>query len=44
MECNLYNPMKTLQDIYGSNFWKEIDKGILGRQRNKMRRRIFKAG
>jgi hypothetical protein len=32
--------MKTLQEIYGSYFWKEIGKGILGRQRDKIRKRI----
>jgi len=40
MECNLYNPMKMLQKICGSNFWKGISKGILGRQRDEMRRGI----
>jgi hypothetical protein len=34
--------MKTLQEIYGSNFWKEIGKGILGRQKDEMRRKILK--
>jgi hypothetical protein len=38
MKCNLCGPMKTLQEIYGSNFWKEIGKAILGKQRNEMRR------
>jgi len=42
MECNLYSPMKTLQEICGLDFWKEISKGILGRQRDKMRRKILK--
>jgi hypothetical protein len=37
MECNLYSPMKTLQEISGLNFWKEISKGILGRQRDEMK-------
>jgi hypothetical protein len=38
MECNLYNPMKMLQEICGSNFWKQIGKGTLGRQKDEMRR------
>jgi hypothetical protein len=44
MECNIYNPMKMLKEIYGSDFWKEIGKGIWGKQRDEMRRRIFEAG
>jgi hypothetical protein len=28
IECNLCSPMKTLQEIYGSDFWKEIGKGM----------------
>jgi hypothetical protein len=35
--------MKMLQEICGSDFWKEIGKGILGMQRDEMRRRIFEA-
>jgi hypothetical protein len=31
--------MKMLPEICGSDFWKEIGKGILGKQRNEMRRR-----
>jgi hypothetical protein len=42
MECNLYNPMKTLQEIYGLDLWKEIGNGILGRQRDDMRRKILR--
>jgi hypothetical protein len=34
--------MKTLQEICGSNFWKEIGKGILGKQRDEMRRKILR--
>jgi hypothetical protein len=33
--------MKTLQEICGSYFWKEIGKGILGRLRDEMRKRIL---
>jgi hypothetical protein len=44
MECNLYSPMKMFQEICGLDFWKEISKGILGRQRDEMRRRIFEEG
>jgi hypothetical protein len=32
--------MKMPQEIYGLDFWKEIGKGILGRQRDEMRKRI----
>jgi hypothetical protein len=28
----------------GSDFWKEIDKGILGRQRDETRRKILDVG
>jgi hypothetical protein len=31
--------MKMLQEICGSDFWKEISKGTLGRQRDEMKRR-----
>jgi hypothetical protein len=44
MECNLCNSMKTLQELCGSDFWKEIGRGILGKQRNHMKNRIFDAG
>jgi hypothetical protein len=33
------SPMKTPQEIYGSDLWKEIGKGILGRQKDEMRRK-----
>jgi hypothetical protein len=39
MKSNLCSPMKTFQKICGSNFWKEIGKGILGRQRDEMRKK-----
>jgi hypothetical protein len=42
MECNLCSPMKIFQEICGSFFWKEINKGILGRQRDKMKRKILR--
>jgi hypothetical protein len=35
--------MKTLQELCGSNFLKVIGKGILGKQRDEMKRRIFNA-
>jgi hypothetical protein len=44
MECTVYSPMKTLQEIYGLDFWKEIDKWILERQKDEMGRRIFEVG
>jgi hypothetical protein len=31
--------MKMFQEICGLDFWEEIGKGILGRQRDEMRRR-----
>jgi hypothetical protein len=31
--------MKTLQEICGSDFWKEIGKGILGRQRDEIKKK-----
>jgi hypothetical protein len=31
--------MKMLQEICGSNFWKEIGEGILRKQRDEIRRR-----
>jgi hypothetical protein len=34
--------MKTLQEICGLDFWKEIGKGILGRQRDEMKRKILR--
>jgi hypothetical protein len=43
MECNICSPMQTSQEICGLDFWKEIGKGILGRQRDEMKRRIFEA-
>jgi len=30
------------QEIRGSDFWKEIDKRILGKQRDEMRRKILR--
>jgi len=42
MECNFCSPMKTLQEICGLDFWKEIGKGILGRQRDEMKRKILR--
>jgi hypothetical protein len=44
MECNFYSLMKMFQEICESDFWKEIGKGILGKQRHEMKRRIFEAG
>ncbi len=43
MECNLYSSMKTLQELCGSNFLKVIGRGILGKQGDEMKRRIFDA-
>jgi hypothetical protein len=44
MESNLYNSMKTLQELCGSDFWKVIGKRILGEQGDEMKMRIFDAG
>jgi hypothetical protein len=30
MKSNLCNPMKTFQEIYGSDFWKGLARGIWG--------------
>jgi hypothetical protein len=43
MECNLYSSMKTLQELCGLDFWK-ISRGILGKQGDEMKRRIFDVG
>jgi hypothetical protein len=43
MEHNLGSLMKTLQELCGSNFYKEIGKGILGMLGNEVMRRIFNA-
>ncbi len=44
MECNFCNLMKTLQELCGSDFWKVVDRGILGKQGDEMKRRIFDVG
>jgi len=36
--------MKMLQELCGSDFWKVIGKGILRKQGNEMKKRIFDAG
>jgi hypothetical protein len=39
MECNICSPMKTLKEICASDFLKEIGKGILGKQRDEIRKK-----
>jgi len=36
--------MKTLREFCGLNFYKEISKGILGKQGNEVMKSIFDAG
>jgi len=35
--------MKMLQELCGLDFWKVTSKGILGKQGDEMKRRIFEA-
>jgi hypothetical protein len=38
MECNLSNSMKKFHELCGFGFYKEIDKGILEKQRDEVMR------
>jgi hypothetical protein len=44
MECNLCSLMKTLEKLCGSDFWKVIGKGILGKQGDEVIRKILDVG
>ncbi len=43
MEGNLNISMKILQELCGLDFYKEIGRGILGKQGDEVMRRIFEA-
>jgi hypothetical protein len=43
MEHNLNNSRKTLHELCGSDFYKEIGRGILGKQGYEVMRSIFDA-
>ncbi len=36
--------MKFFEELYGSDFCKEVSMGILGKQGNEVMRRIFEVG
>jgi hypothetical protein len=44
MEHNFFRSMKTLHELCGSCFYKEIGKMILGKRRDAVMKRIFDAG
>jgi hypothetical protein len=44
MEKNMSNPMRTLQELCELDFCNVISKGDLGKEGNKVMRKIFEAG